>query len=186
VVSPEIITALEARVAALKERIEASGALIASKRRQVETIEKNIATAAQDTELLIAKFKEMAAEFQTGGATHKSMTNALTEIEKYILEFKEGTPTERNVAKGLEASRDNIKNADARRNDLLEKALAEIRKLEANKRDIRALIIGRKYKELAEVYTEMLNGFEAVVNEATAVNSGIDTAAKNLGGRPTY
>jgi chromosome segregation ATPase len=184
-VARETIEALEARVTALKERIESSGKLIASKRQQVETLQRNISAAAKDTDLLIAKFKEMAAEFQTGGATHTSMTNALVEIDKYIIRFKGGSKLQREAAKSLEASRDTIKAADGRRNALLERALAEIRKLEANKQDIEALIVVGNYKALAAVYTEMLDGFEAVVNEATAVNRGIDTAAKSLGGRPT-
>ena len=184
-VARETIAALEARVVALKERIESSGKLIASKRKEVEALEKNIAAAAKDTDLLISKFKEMAAEFQTGGATHKSMTNALVEIDKYIVRFQGGTQLQREAAKSLEASKDIIKAADGRRNALLERALAEIRKLEANKQDIEALIVVGNYKALAAVYTQMLDGFEAVVNEATAVNRGIDTAAKALGGRPT-
>ena len=108
------------------------------------------------------------------------MKNAQTEIEKYIREFDGGTPTEQRFAKELAASRDSIKAADGRREVLLDKALAEVRKLESNKRDIKALIIGRSYRELAKVFTAMLDNFEGVVSEASDVNNGIANTAKSL------
>jgi hypothetical protein len=179
-VAGKTIEGLEARVAALKQSIDLSSALIASKRGAALTVEKNISTATKDIELLTVKFKEIAAELEVGGPVHKSMTNALAEIDKHILEFSAKTTALDKVAKHLETSRDIIKATDASREATLVRILSEIRRIEADKRSIEAFIVMGNYKSLAERLTQMLDGLEALVDEASAVNKSMDTAAKSL------
>lgn len=173
----DTIEALQSSVSRLKEKIEQSGQALAQDREKIKSLESNISTAGKATEEMISRFKEMADQFAAGADYHNTLKRAQDDLLEKIERFRNGSEVQRNVSKELEDIRKNFSELDVRRDKALQTALKEIRRLEANKGDIEALIVLKNYKELQTVMNTMISAFEATVAEAKGVNDQVAKAA---------
>lgn len=179
--SDETLDELSERVASLRTKVDESNAMIQSNREKLEQHEINISNAREDTDQLIASLNELAKAYKSGSAYHKTIIKAQTDLVEYIKRFKNGSEVQQQVAKELENTLKTMKEIDLRRDKAVEILLKEIRRLDANKEDIEALIVADNYKKMENILMSNLESLEGVMTETKGFNDSI----AEIAGLPT-
>jgi chromosome segregation ATPase len=164
---------LQARVAKLREKVDAANKTIVDRRSEIKNKQLAIANAGRETDELIAKFKAMSDEFKAGGDYAGALKKAQDDIASQIAKFSGGSDTQRQVASKLRDIQSNFSGLDRRRDLLEQEALGAIRRLEAGKGDIEALMVLGNYQDIEKALTDMLDGFEGAVKEAREYNDAV-------------
>ncbi|MEC9434741.1 MAG: hypothetical protein VYD87_17695 [Pseudomonadota bacterium] len=175
--STETVSQLMERVDSLKARVATSGQLVEESRPLVLEKEKAITEAPQIADKMIADLEAYVDQLKTGSEIYESIQRSGLEIQTYIDKFREGTDVQKQAAEALRVSLESIRESDARRDELVGKALAEIRKLKASKDDIVALMVVKDAQALASLYKTMIDDFETTVDEVSSFNKDLAKAA---------
>jgi len=179
-ISSETLDELKARIDTLREKISNAQLVINESKPRIGELEYMIENAGPIAEKMVADLQELVEQYKTGSDIERSLQKAKDDIKINIDRFREGSEVQQRAAERLRGSLKTFEDIDDRRDQLVGRAMAEVRSLSARRDDIEAIVIAEAYEELAGVYEGMLNGFETTVVEA----EGISQAISDVSGLP--
>ncbi|MEM7439424.1 MAG: hypothetical protein AAF393_07485 [Pseudomonadota bacterium] len=169
------VAALTQKISDLEEQLAAAKEFVGTRKTEVVELSDKIKNADADTQRIIDDLKALVEEFKTGSEIQLAVEGSMQDVKGYIDKFRAGTAAQQAAAASLQESLGSMEETDAKRNDLVGKALSEIRRLEANKEDLVALRIAGAFGEMAKIYDQMVAEFEATVNQTIEVSDSIES-----------
>lgn len=174
-IDPGTVATLQQKIVDLEVQLTSAKDFVASRKPELLTLSEKIENADADTQKIIDDLKALVDEFKTGSDIQSAVQASMQDVKVYIDEFRAGTPSQQAAAASLLETLQGMERTDARRNDLVGKALAEIRRLEAMKRDLVAHRIAGAFKEMEDLYDAMVTEFEATVDQTIEVSDLLES-----------
>ena len=173
-IDPATVAELQQKITDLEVQLSGAKEFVASRGPDILELSDKIENADADTQKIIDDLKALVDEFKTGSDIQMAVQNSMQDVKGYIDQFRAGTEAQQAAAASLTETLGTMEAIDDRRNDLVGKALAEIRRLEAMKGDLVALRIAGAFAEMASLYDEMVAQFEATVDETIEVSDSLE------------
>ena len=173
-ISPETVEELHEKITTLQTQLQGAQEFISARKPDLLDLKAKIDNADEDMEKIIGDLKSLVDKFKTGSEIQVAVQSSMQDVKRYIDEFRAGSAAQQTAAESLKASLASMDETDAKRDDLVERALREIRRLEAMKSDLVALRIAGAFQEMANLYDRMVSEFEATVNQTMDVSDSIE------------
>jgi chromosome segregation ATPase len=171
----ETVEELQAKIADLEAKMADAKDFIGTRQPDLLELKDKIANADDDTTKIITDLKALAEQFQTGSDIQIAVRDSMEDVQGFIDQFRAGTPAQQKAAESLAETLVSMQATDAKRNELVGQALAQVRKLETMKGDLVALRIAGSFQEMAALYDTMVSEFEATVNQTVDVSTAIES-----------
>ena len=137
-----------------------------------------IKSAPADTERMIADLEALVDKFKAGSDIYLTVQDSIDNASEYYDKYREGSEAQKRAAEIILASKKSLEKSDARRDAVVGEAMAAITMLKVHKEDLIAFQIASAYEEMAEVYRDMLNSFEATVTSSVELADDLARAAQ--------
>ena len=173
-ISPETVAELHEKITALQTQLLGAQEFVSSRQPDLLDLKAKIDNADEDMQKIISDLRNLVDTFRTGSEIQIAVQSSMQDVKRYIDEFRAGSEAQQTAAESLKVSLASMDETDAKRDDLVEKALREIRRLEAMKSDLVALRIAGAFEEMADLYDSMVSEFEATVNQTIDVSDSIE------------
>ena len=173
-ISPETVAELHEKITALQTQLQGAQEFISTRQPELLELKAKIDNADEDMEKIIGDLRSLVDKFKTGSEIQVAVQSSMQDVKRYIDEFRAGSAAQQTAAESLKVSLASMDETDAKRDDLVERALREIRRLEAMKSDLVALRIAGAFQEMADLYDRMVSEFEATVNQTIDVSDSIE------------
>lgn len=173
-INPETIAALQQKIASLETQLGEAKEFVSARKPELIDLSTKIENADADTQRIIDDLKALVDEFKTGSDIQMAVERSMQDVKAYIDEFRAGSEAQQAAAAQLRDALVSMEETDADRNELVGKALTEIRRLEAMKKDLVALRIAGAFVAMAELYDKMVQEFEVTVNATIDVSNSLE------------
>ena len=173
-ISPETVEELHEKITALETQLQGAQAFVSARQPELLELKDKIDNADEDMQIIIGDLRSLVDKFKTGSEIQVAVQSSMQDVKRYIDEFRAGSEAQQTAAESLKVSLASMEETDDKRDDLVERALREIRRLEAMKSDLVALRIAGAFKEMADLYDTMVSEFEATVNQTIDVSDSIE------------
>lgn len=174
-ISPETVEELQAKIADLEAKLADAKDFVGTRKPDLLELKDKIANADEDTKKIIDDLTALVDQFKTGSEIQVAVRDSMEDVKGFIDQFRAGTEAQQKAADSLTETLASMEATDAKRNELVGKALSEIRRLESMKGDLVALRIAGSFKEMAVLYDTMVAEFEATVDQTIAVSDSIES-----------
>lgn len=175
-ISAETVAQLQAKIAELEVQMTSAKDFVGTRKPELLELGAKVANADADTQKIIDDLTALANEFKTGSEIQLAVEKSMQDVKAYIDQFRAGTAAQQAAAASLTETLTQMEVTDQSRNDLVGKALTEIRRLEAMKGDLVALRIAGAYAEMGALYDQMVAEFGATVDATIAVSNALESA----------
>ena len=173
-INPETVAELHDKITALQTQIKEAQDFVSARQPDLLDLKAKIDNADEDMQKIISDLRIFVDEFKTGSEIQVAVQSSMQDVKRYIDEFRAGSDAQKAAAESLKISLASMEETDAKRDDLVGKALLEIRRLEAKKSDLVALRIAGAFEEMADLYDTMVSEFEVTVNQTIDVSDSIE------------
>ena len=136
-----------------------------------------IKSAPEDTERMIADLEALVDKFKAGSDIYQTIQESIGNASEFYDKYREGSAAQKRAAEIILASKQSLEESDGQRDELVGQAMAAVSMLRAHKEDLVALQIAGAYEEMADIYRNMIDSFEATVTNSVAVADSIAAAA---------
>ena len=173
-INPETVAELQQKITDLETQLSGAKDFVASRKPDLLDQQARIENADSDTQKIIDDLYGLVDEFKTGSEIQLAVQKSMQDVKTYIDDFRAGSPAQQAAAASLSDTLERMEATDANRNDLVGRALSEIRRLEAMKGDLVALRIAGAFKEMADLYDQMVAQFESTVDETIELSDSLE------------
>jgi len=174
VIDQGTLDALKAEVLELRQRLDEASSTLESGKAIVNDQKRIIDEAPQIAQDMIDDLEGLVEEFRVGSEVHSGIQEAKEDLGRRIDEWRESdSEIRREAADDLRKELDRLEATDGQRDQYVGKAMAEIRRLNAQKADLEAIIVVGAYQTLVDEYAQMVDGFAVAVDSATQLNDQI-------------